>query len=165
MLDKLSKIIGFTGTEIKIVFFIIITFILGFSYKTFILDKQKTPDKILDYSNLNVLLDNYGEKKLNTDSLKSNDKKVDYKQEVLDFNTHSFNNIQKKVIPAEKSINLNTAGFSELTKLPGVGKKTADEIIKYRKSIKQFNNINELLNVKGIGSSKFEKIKKYIFID
>jgi competence protein ComEA len=165
MLDKLSKIIGFTGTEIKIIFFIIITFILGFSYKTFILNKQKTPDKILDYSNLNVLLDNYGEKNLNADSLKSNDKKVDYKQEVLDFNTHNFNNIQKKVIPAEKSINLNTAGFSELTKLPGIGKKTADEIIKYRKSIKQFNNINELLNVKGIGSSKFEKIKKYIFID
>ncbi len=165
MLDKLSKLIGFTGTEIKIVLFILITFILGFSYKTFILNKQKTPDKILDYSNLNVLLDNYGEKNLNTDSLKSNDKKVDYKQEVLDFNTRNFNNIQKKVIPAEKSINLNKAGFSELTKLPGIGKKTADEIIKYRKSIKQFNNINELLNVKGIGSSKFEKIKKYIFID
>lgn len=165
MLDKLSQIIGFTRTEIKIILFIVITFILGFSYKSFILDNQKKTDKIIDYSNLNVLGDNYEDKNLNTDSLKSNDKKVDYKQEVLDFNTHNFNNIQKKIIPAEKSINLNTAGLSEFTKLPGIGKKTADEIIKYRKKIRQFNNINELLNVKGIGSSKFEKIKKYIFID
>jgi hypothetical protein len=39
---------------------------------------------------------------------KSDDKEVDYKQEVLDFNTRSFDNIQKKTLPAEKSINLNT---------------------------------------------------------
>ncbi len=165
MLEKLSKIIGFTQTEVKIVLFIISTLILGFSYKTFFLDNQKSADKIIDFSEESRLLNNSKDNDLNTDSSKSDEDKVDYKQEVLDFKTQSFDNIQKKIIPAEKSINLNKAELSDLIKLPGVGEKTANEIIKYRNRIKKFKNSNELLNVKGIGSSKLEKIKKYIIID
>ncbi len=165
MLEELSKKIGFTQTEIKVVLFIISILILGFSFKTFFPDKNQFSPKIYDYSGQNELFNNYEDKELISDSLKSSDKKVDYKQEVLDFNTQSFKNIQKKNIPAEKSININKASLADLTKLPGIGEKTAQRIIDYRNTVKKFKTLNELINVKGIGDSKFEKIKKYIFID
>ncbi len=48
--------------------------------------------------------------------------------------------------------------------LPGIGIKTAERILAYRKASGRFNSIDELLEVKGIGNSKFDKIKKYIFV-
>lgn len=165
MLERLSKKIGLTQTELKIFLFIVIVFLFGLTYKVFF-DKQETvPYPIFDYSEEDEKF--YGSAKDTSlvNSQKSDDKEVDYKQEVLDFNSQSFDNIQKKILPAEKSINLNTAKLEELINLPGIGQKTAQKIIEYREQHKRFRNINELLDVKGIGNSKFSKIKKYIFID
>lgn len=169
MFEKISKIIGFTQTEIKVTVFIISAFILGFAYKHFYLDKQNISGRI--QSDLSILQqENVDISKLNGDlideeSLKSNDKTFDYKQEVLDFNNRNLNNLQRKVIPAENSINLNSADINDLMNLPGIGEKTAKNILDYRNSIKKFTNVKQLLDVKGIGNAKFEKIKKYIFID
>jgi len=165
MLERLSKKIGLTQTELKISLFVIIVFLFGLSYKVFF-DKQETvPYQIFDYSEEDEKF--YGSSKDTSliNSQKSDDKEVDYKQEVLDFNSQSFDNIQKKVLPAEKSINLNSAKLEDLVNLPGIGGKTAQKIIEYREQHKRFRNINELLNVKGIGEAKLAKIKKYIFID
>jgi len=165
MLERLSKKIGLTQTELKISLFVIIIFLFGLSYKVFF-DKQETvPYQIFDYSEEDEKF--YGSSKDTSliNSQKSDDKEVDYKQEVLDFNSQSFDNIQKKVLPAEKSINLNSAKLEDLVNLPGIGEKTAQKIIEYREQHKRFRNINELLNVKGIGEAKLAKIKKYIFID
>lgn len=52
-------------------------------------------------------------------------------------------------------INLNTATEKELEELIGVGTTTAQEIIKKR----PFCSLEDLLNVKGIGQTTFEKIK------
>ena len=93
------------------------------------------------------------------------DKQESVPYQIFDYNSQSFDNIQKKVLPAEKSINLNTAKLEELVNLPGIGPKTAQNIIDYRDLHKRFNDINELLKVKNIGEAKFTKIKKYIFID
>ena len=165
MFNKLSQIIGLTKTEINITLFIVGSLILGLGYKTIFIENKKSDYKIIDYSDGNTFSDDSANTYLNADSVKSNNKKVDYKQEVLDFNTQSFNNIQKKNIPAEKSININTAELADFIKLPGIGEKTAQKIIEYRNTVKKFRSLKELLNVKGIGPSKFEKIKKYIFID
>ncbi|HOJ37928.1 MAG TPA: helix-hairpin-helix domain-containing protein [Ignavibacteriales bacterium] len=59
-------------------------------------------------------------------------------------------------------ININTAGVDELTKLPGIGEKTAQAIIEYRTKNGKFVNISDLMNVKGIGQKKFEKIESFI---
>lgn len=165
MFNKISQIIGLTKTEINITLFIVGSLILGLGYKTIFIENKKSDYKIIDYSERNTFFDDSANTYLNADSVKSNNKKVDYKQEVLDFNTQSFNNIQKKNIPAENSININTAELTDFIKLPGIGEKTAQKIIEYRNTVKKFRSLKELLNVKGIGPSKFEKIKKYIFID
>ena len=68
----------------------------------------------------------------------------------------------KKVIPASKSININSAPISELILLPGIGEKTAEAIIDYRKKHIKFDSIEEILNVKGIGVKKLNKIKMFI---
>ena len=61
-------------------------------------------------------------------------------------------------------ININTASKEELKELKGIGDTLADNIIEYRKYIK-FENIEDILNVNGIGNSKFEAIREYICVD
>ena len=56
-------------------------------------------------------------------------------------------------------VNINTADSDVLTTLPGIGKVTAEKIIQYRDKHGKFKAKNELINIKGIGMKKFEKIK------
>lgn len=165
MLKRLSRKIGLTQTELKISLFVILVFLFGLIYKVFFIQNDIIPYQNFDYSYEDEKFFSSDKDTSLINYQKSDDKEVDYKQEVLDFNTRSFDNIQKKTLPAEKSINLNTAKFEELVNLPGIGEKTAQNIIEYRKQHKRFGNINELLSVKGIGEAKLAKIKKYIFID
>lgn len=58
-------------------------------------------------------------------------------------------------------ININTASRVELMKLPGIGEKTAMSIIDRRKN-KLFETIAEIMQIKGIGIKKYEKIKLHI---
>ena len=165
MLEKLSRKIGFTSTEIKVGVFIISTLIIGFTYKHFYLDQGKNRSRIINLNESSAVLGNEYNFGTESDSIKRPNKKVDYKQEVLDFNKENFYKIKEKAVLKEKSINLNTAELSELVKLSGIGEKIAQRIIDYRNDIKKFDKIEELLNVKGIGNAKFQKIKKYIFVD
>ena len=80
------------------------------------------------------------------------------------LNTALYNN-QIIVIPKiseEVLISINSADLNQLSSLPGIGIKTAEKIIEYRTNNGSFNNLEELMNVKGIGKSKFNKIKEYI---
>ena len=80
------------------------------------------------------------------------------------LNTALYNN-QIIVIPKiseEVLISINSADLKQLSSLPGIGIKTAEKIIEYRNNNGSFNSLEELMNVKGIGKSKFNKIKEYI---
>ena len=59
----------------------------------------------------------------------------------------------------KKLVSINSAGIEELTTLPDIGKTTAQKIIDYRQEKGSFLSLEELMNVKGIGKSKYEKIK------
>ncbi|MBA2848549.1 helix-hairpin-helix domain-containing protein [Thermosulfuriphilus ammonigenes] len=61
--------------------------------------------------------------------------------------------------------NLNTASAAELELLPGIGPKTAQAIVEYRKAHGPFKSIDELLKVKGIGSKKLEKIRPLVTVE
>ena len=61
-----------------------------------------------------------------------------------------------------KLVSINSANLDELITLPGIGEKTANLIIEYRKQYGGFKYLEELKNVKGIGDAKFNKIKDKI---
>jgi competence protein ComEA len=60
-------------------------------------------------------------------------------------------------------ININTASMEVLESLPHIGPTKAAAIIEYRKN-HQFNSIDELVNVKGIGAKTVEKLKSLITV-
>lgn len=63
---------------------------------------------------------------------------------------------------AEK-ININNASKEELMSLNGIGESTANKIIEYRKK-NSFVDIEDIMNVDGIGKSKYANIKNHICI-
>ena len=62
------------------------------------------------------------------------------------------------------SVNINTAPKEELMLLNNIGKSKAEAIIEYRKT-KPFENIEDIMNVKGIGLKMFERIKDNICVE
>jgi competence protein ComEA len=61
-------------------------------------------------------------------------------------------------------ININQATVAELDTLPGIGPSTAASIIEYRTNSGLFTTIEDIMNVPGIGESKFEQIKELITV-
>lgn len=59
-------------------------------------------------------------------------------------------------------VNINQADEKELQSLNGIGESLATSIVQYRKENGNFETIEDLKNVPGIGDSKFENIKEYI---
>ncbi len=62
----------------------------------------------------------------------------------------------------DKKININTAPKEELIMLDGIGESIGERIIKYRRENNGFKSIEDIMNVSGIGQSKFEQIKDSI---
>lgn len=61
-------------------------------------------------------------------------------------------------------VDINNASESELQRLNGVGSVIAKRIIEYRNTHGRFNSPEDLINVRGIGSAKLEKMRKQILI-
>ncbi|MBO7426046.1 MAG: helix-hairpin-helix domain-containing protein [Clostridiales bacterium] len=61
-------------------------------------------------------------------------------------------------------ININTADKEMLKTLPGIGDVMADSIIEYRQD-NVFEEKEDLMNVKGIGQSKYDMVKDLICVN
>lgn len=61
-------------------------------------------------------------------------------------------------------IDINSADAAELIKLHGIGEVLANEIISYRENSGGFSNIEEIMNVKGIGEGIFSDIRDHIYV-
>ena len=61
-------------------------------------------------------------------------------------------------------ININTASADELQPLSGIGQVKAHAIISYRETNGAFTNVDDIVNVKGIGEKTLEKIRDNICI-
>lgn len=62
-------------------------------------------------------------------------------------------------------VNINTANAEELMKLPGIGEVLAERIVAYREQHGAFREAEELMNVNGIGESKFADMKEQIILE
>jgi competence ComEA-like helix-hairpin-helix protein len=64
----------------------------------------------------------------------------------------------------KKKIDLNSASASQLELLPQIGPVLSQRIIHYRETKGQFQKIEDLLKVPGIGPKTFDKIKDLITV-
>ncbi len=62
----------------------------------------------------------------------------------------------------KETVNINEATVKELAALPGIGKKKAEAIVAYRNENGEFNSVDDLKKVEGIGEKTLEKIKEQI---
>lgn len=61
-------------------------------------------------------------------------------------------------------VNINTASAAELESLPNIGPKKAQDIILYRETNGSYQEIEELLNVSGIGSKTFASLQDLVTV-
>lgn len=124
------------------------------------------------------------EKKMETTSVKNDacvcdskakeEKKEEMKTEVVEETKDNYvctttcvNNMDETDVNtstevSDNKISLNSATKEELMTLTGVGEAKALNIIKYREEHNGFKEIEEIMNISGIGEKAFEKIKDSI---
>ncbi|MFZ1320904.1 MAG: helix-hairpin-helix domain-containing protein [Ignavibacteria bacterium] len=171
IINVLKNAVSFTKNEIQVIIFIAVVTAAGYSVKYYksLADEKNTgydysrSDSIFKERSLKIYA---GNDKRNNDKDSSQDETSIYKafQDAEDSVRLSEKIKVENEIP-EFVIDINSADISELTELPGIGESIAARIKEYRDKNKKFGSINEIMQVKGIGKKKFEKIKKYIKAD
>ncbi|HXH71409.1 MAG TPA: helix-hairpin-helix domain-containing protein [Mariprofundaceae bacterium] len=63
---------------------------------------------------------------------------------------------------SDETLDVNTATVEQLQAVKGIGPKLAAAIVEYRNAHGKFRSIEELTEVKGIGSKKLEKIRGHL---
>jgi competence protein ComEA len=72
------------------------------------------------------------------------------------------NNVRAQKKEVVKNIDINKANKQTLMQIPGIGPKTAESILKYRKANGKFKNVKDLTKVKGIGDKSLAKMKPFL---
>lgn len=67
-------------------------------------------------------------------------------------------------VSAPVIVNINKAGAEELDKIRGIGPAMAQRIIEFRTQNGPFKSVDDLVQVRGIGGSKLQKIKDQITV-
>ena len=67
-------------------------------------------------------------------------------------------------VSAIAGININTADLATLESLPGIGSAKAQAIIDYRAAHGDFQSVDDLTKVKGVGKKVLEKIRDMVEI-
>jgi competence protein ComEA len=149
LLQELNRNLGFTPQEGRVVLFLVAAFMLGIGIK--VVKSSRTEKPAFDYtasdsefearSRLLGRLDSSGDAG-GSDSVRHARGKNDY-----------------SLLP--RSININTASKEELTRLPGIGDAMAERILAYRDENGSFSTIDELINIRGIGRKKLDRISPF----
>ncbi len=67
--------------------------------------------------------------------------------------------------PETPIVDLNRCGPEELIRLPGIGEKKADLILRKRGEEGPFKRVDDLLSVKGIGPKTLERLRPYLTVN
>jgi competence protein ComEA len=70
----------------------------------------------------------------------------------------------KKSSDKQKCVDINSADIAQLDTLPGIGPVMAQKIVDWRTDNGNFKSINQLNEVKGIGSAKYADLEKLVCI-
>ncbi len=165
MLNRLLKF-GFTKQDLIIISFLLITFVAGLIIK--LTGWKSPPDYDYTESDKNfekqskLLFDNLDNKPLTDEQQQRLNILKKYSDSLY---TEKQSQPKTKELPPGTKININTAYILDLQALPGIGEVMAERIIEYREQKKGFKKIDEIMNVKGIGDKKYEKIKDYITVE
>ncbi len=62
------------------------------------------------------------------------------------------------------TLDLNTATAEQLTSLPGIGEAKAAAIISYREDVGRFDDVEDLLGVRGIGDAIVDSIRDLVVV-
>ncbi len=68
-------------------------------------------------------------------------------------------------VKEKRMVSINTADINRIETLPGIGPKSAKDIIDYRAAHGSFLLKEDLMKVRGIGPKKYEEIKEYILLE
>lgn len=180
-MNPFLKHIGFTKGEIKVIIFIVLIIISGFtikyykhlfgeSYVNYNYSKSDSEFLSKSNSNLTIISDSTNNKRDTSVLYNENETQLYQQLKSSDDSINSGQKIKpkkskKELNLKEKSININTVGKDSLLLLPGVGESTAEKIILFREKYNGFKTIEDIMKIKGIGKKKFEKMKVYITID
>lgn len=176
-MNRFLNSISFTKKEIKVIVFLLSVFISGFLIKNFKHLPGISTDTPYDYTRT---IEEFGNLSVNDNrrnvydaadsEIFDSSEKRKLLYELLSAEDSVRNAIDSSNIKEFKNsiidpVNINTASIDELTELPGVGESTAEKIILYREEKNGFKKTDELLNIKGIGRKKFDKLKSIIKIE
>lgn len=70
----------------------------------------------------------------------------------------------RKMLPSHP-LDLNVASIGDLEHLPGIGPRTAKEIIAFRQKSGPFESVDDLLAIRGVSKQRLERIRPYIFVE
>lgn len=62
-------------------------------------------------------------------------------------------------------LDINLADVYEFALIPGVGDVLAAQIVEYRERNGRFNNIDQLMEMRGIKEKKLSRLRQYLYVD
>lgn len=71
---------------------------------------------------------------------------------------------ETRPVPRVGKLDLNRARVEDFESLPGIGPVLAERIIEYRRSKGPFRTVGDLRLVKGIGKTKFERLRQLVSV-
>lgn len=75
---------------------------------------------------------------------------------------------KEEILPADQMpllVNLNGSSRMQLAALPGIGLVLADRIVTYRTTHGAFQQVDELLNVSGIGAKRLRRLELLLTVE
>lgn len=172
--SKLESKLGLTRADITVALFVAATTLAGFVYATFFDDRSTVAahrELLALVARHDSILASYREQRLRelrralapADSVPSWRPLTSEDEAAEEQAARSARSGGGAKAPPSGPVDLNNAPRAELMSLPGVGEKTADAIIARRAHL-PFRRLEEIMEIKGIGEKKYEKMKPYITV-
>jgi competence ComEA-like helix-hairpin-helix protein len=138
MLKRIADWIALTGTERKVILFLVVTLLAGGGIRLYQASYPSAP--LFDYH--------------------ASDSTFAALSAAPDDS--SDGTIKEEKLDASGKLNINTATKRQLLDLPGVGEVTANRILTLRAETGKFSTIDDLRAIKGMSKKKIEILKPLI---